>query len=406
MTPDNSKDKPRLLVVTTTFPGWEGDPGPAPFVFHHARALSKRFRVTVLAPHFAGAATAEEMQGVAVRRFRYGVPASIETLTDGAGILANMRKGLLHRLMAGPLAAAQAAALARELSRGYDFVNSHWLVPSGLLASLMVKNGRARHVITAHAADYDLLARLPGGAAAARFMAGRSRAIVAVSGRLSSGLREMTGPQARIETMPMGAPLDDFAYSAEGREQWRGKLGAGEGPVALFVGKLSAKKGLPVLLEAMKKMESAERPPLLALAGDGAMRPELESLAVKLGLKNRVRFLGAVPNRELSGLYSAADAVAVPSVMDERGETEGMPVVVIEALAAGRPVAATRVCSVPPELVGKGVIEVEPNDPDGLVRGLEEALSGEARVDREALGRFDTAAVADFYAGLFLGEGR
>lgn len=400
-----NQEKPALLIAATTFPRWKDDPGPAPFVFHHARAMQEHFRVTVLAPHFPGAATQEEMEGVLVKRFVYARPHRLELLTDGAGIRNNMNRGILHRLLAAPLVAAEYLALRSEISRGrYSFLNSHWLAPSGLLAA-MAWPGPGGHVITAHAADYDLLRTLPGGRSAVRYMARRAAAIVCVSPRLARGVSDMAGPGARVITLPMGVDLGMFAFSAEARSRERERLGLGDGRVVMFAGKLSPKKGVEVLLRAMAVINRDGEKARLVVVGQGELGHPLMSLARDLGIERSVVFAGAVPNRDLAGLYSAADLVAVPSVVDPRGETEGMPVVILEALAAGRPVVATTPCSPPQELVGKGVIEVEPGDPEALAHAIERALAGEQQVDLSALQEFGVKRTAQRYARILMGEG-
>jgi glycosyltransferase involved in cell wall biosynthesis len=389
--------KPKLLIVTTTFPRWPDDPGPAPFVFLLARSLLPAFDVTVLAPHAPGAAREEEMEGVRVKRFRYG-PDRLEPLTDGAGIRSHLRRGLLPKLAAPMLILAEVLALRRELAAGdYDGVNAHWLVPSGLLAALLC--GRKPLAVTAHAADYDLLRALPGGKAFVRFIARRGT-IVAVSRRLQDGILAMA-PSARVVLQPMGVDTARFGFSEEARRAERERLGLGDDAVILFAGKLSAKKGVAVLLAALATMEPRPR---LVIAGAGEERAALETRARELGIAERVTFLGAVANRELAGVYSAADAVAAPSVRDPAGETEGMPVVILEALAAGRPVVATTLCSAPAELVGRGVMEVEPGDASALAQALKAALAGAAPVDLAAVAAFDLARVAERYGRILRGE--
>jgi len=392
-------DRPRLLIPTTTFPRWRDDPGPAPFVYHHAKAMSEHFRVTVLAPHHKGAAIHEEMEGIEVRRFRYG-PDSAELLADGAGIAGNMRKGPLHKIMAAPLVASELFALVSGRFPGYDYVNAHWMAPSGVLSAMTA--GERPLIITAHAADYDLLRRMPGGAPLVRYMAGRAKCMVCVSERLSKGLSEMGVPEEKIVLQPMGVPLSAFTFSEEEREKRRESLGVPPGgKLIAYAGKLSPKKGVSVLLEAFARLPEDH---LLVIAGDGDQRTLLENEAHDLGLSGRVTFLGAVPNRELPALYSAADVVAVPSVTDPHGETEGMPVVILEALACGAPVVATDVCSVPKKLLDTAVNVVPESDPEALSRGITSSLK-KGRTDTSIVEDYDVKKVAARYTRLFLEEG-
>ncbi len=395
----NKSIKPKLLIITTTFPRWEADAGPAPFVFHHARAMARFCDVTVLAPHYPGAKTSELYEGIRVKRFRYA-PARLELLADGAGIIGHVRESMANKLAAFALIVAEAAAILRHQG-SHDIINSHWLVPSGLLASVIVRG--KPHIITAHAADYDLLQRLPLGDALIRFMAKRTLAVVCAGSRLAEGIRK-TAPHADVLVRPMGVDTNRFAFSEQRRQAWREKLEAGDAPVILFAGKLSAKKGVEFLVRAMALLYQKGTAFMLVIAGSGALEAGLKSLADKEGISHLTRFLGTVPNDELAGLYSAADAVVVPSVPDATGEGEGMPVVILEALAAGRPVVATRPCSVPAELQGSGVIEVPEGNANALAQGIADALFGKAKPDMEAIKEFDVHMTASFYYGLFARE--
>jgi glycosyltransferase involved in cell wall biosynthesis len=306
--------------------------------------------------------------------------------------------------MAPLLVLAEALAIHREFKRNRpDYINSHWLVPSGLLATLalLLQRPRPKHVITVHAADYDLLMKWPGGKTLIRFMAKRA-ALVLVSPRFSEGIKKLTRGKARLLVQPMGVDSKIFRFDEPARAAWRAKLGKADRPLVLFVGKLSAKKGVDVLLHAAHKLAQEGLAFRLVIAGAGELESELKWLAKELRLADRAVFLGAVPNREIAGLYSAADVVAVPSIRDPEGETEGMPVVILEALAAGRPVVATRLCSPPPELVGKGVIAVEPENFMALAQAIKDALAGKSRVDPVVVARYDLHEVAKKYAGLFL----
>jgi glycosyltransferase involved in cell wall biosynthesis len=110
-----------------------------------------------------------------------------------------------------------------------------------------------------------------------------------------------------------------------------------KGPALLLVGKLTAAKGQHVAIEALADLRDYE----LMLVGEGPDEPGLRRLAADTGVAERVRFLGTVDHSQLPACYSAADITLLPS------EREGMPNAVLESLACGTPVIATRVGGVP-----------------------------------------------------------
>jgi glycosyltransferase involved in cell wall biosynthesis len=137
----------------------------------------------------------------------------------------------------------------------------------------------------------------------------------------------------------------------------------------LFVGRLRIRKGVEVLLEALRDLPNGTR---LLIAGDGEHRAALERQAAALGLGPAAVFLGRCDASRVRGLLRHAAALVVPSIY------EGMPLVVLEAMEAGVPVVASRVSGIP-EVVEDGRTGwlVEPEDPAVLAAALAEALDGD-----------------------------
>ena len=104
--------------------------------------------------------------------------------------------------------------------------------------------------------------------------------------------------------------------------------------MVLFVGRLVEIKGVAYLIEAIKKIDA-----LLVIAGDGPLRKELERQAADI--KNRVLFLGAKPHDELKTIYASSDIFVVPSITIDNGVQEGVPTVIMEAMASGLAVVAS-----------------------------------------------------------------
>ena len=395
----------KALLVATTFPRWPRDSGPAPFVFHLAKHLNKILPVNVLAPHFPGARTEETMDGVEVRRFRYLAPERLETLADGRGLQNHIRGSFRAKLEAAALVAAEFFALRRLLAAGeYTAVNAHWLVPSGALAAACKKSFGYRLVLTVHAADLFLLLRIPLGKGLLRWIVGRADAVFCVSESILGGLVAVTGPSEKFRILPMGADLEMFS-PARDKPAARQRLGLPPGFLILFAGKLTEKKGVSFLLQAFAKVKDHPASPSLVVLGEGILSDALKSEARRLGIADRVLFPGAKPQDELSEYYRAADVVAAPSVRDASGEAEGMPVVILEALASGAPVIATEVCSAPESLKGRGVIEIPSADVEALAQALQRAMDGNLPpVDRAAVEKFNWPEIARHYAAALRGD--
>jgi glycosyltransferase involved in cell wall biosynthesis len=223
-------------------------------------------------------------------------------------------------------------------------VYAHFLVPSGLIASLA---GRAPLVVTAHGRDVRNIGAIPGIASATRLVVRRAAAVVCVSDYLRREL-ETKVPETRgkVEVVSSGVDRERFAVTD-----------APSGPPGfLCVGALDERKNVVRLADAFARLGDGT----LTFAGDGPLRSRLEGRA-------NVRLLGRVPHDEIPRLLAESRVLAQPSLVEPLGQA------LLEAMACGRSVVATRIGG-PPEFVPPeaGVL-VDPLDVDALARGLEQA---------------------------------
>ncbi|MCZ7582750.1 MAG: glycosyltransferase [Deltaproteobacteria bacterium] len=384
--------------MTTTFPRRDNDPVPARFVLDLCVALRDEFDVTVLAPHDPDAAFAETLEGVGVRRFAYFVPRSAQFLCDGRGILPNIRTGPLGKAQAPALVLAQRFAVARLLrERRFDLVHSHWLVPSGWNTATVARRARVPHIHTLHSSDLHLLRRVPGGRGIVERILASTHALFVVSSYLKKLLEELVRRPVEATVLPMGVWAPKEASAAEHVPS--AKL--------LYVGKLIEVKGVTHFLHAMPHVIARVPNATLDVVGGGDLSVPLQREARELGIGHAVRFHGALPNKALAPFYAEADAVVVPSIVTPRGETEGMPVVILEALASGCPVVASNVGSLS-DAIADGVngFLANPADPadlaDKIVQVLTHADPAALRRAARASGlRYDWKQIAGAYARVY-----
>jgi glycosyltransferase involved in cell wall biosynthesis len=189
----------------------------------------------------------------------------------------------------------------------------------------------------------------------------RFDAVVAVSAPLRLRLLEAGIPRERLHVVPN-------AYAAgpapSDRREARGRLGLpAEGTVVGWVGRLSPEKAPDIFLEAIGRTHLDVR---ASIIGDGIMRPALQAQARLLGITDRVHWHGEVP--EAGRILPAFDVMLMSS------RTEGTPIVLFEAMAAGVPVISTAVGGIP-DVVGDGeALLVPPEHPDLLAHALQSVL--------------------------------
>ena len=179
----------------------------------------------------------------------------------------------------------------------------------------------------------------------------------------------------------------------------------------LFVGRMIEKKGFAYLLEAMGRLSAAGHDVRLHAVGDGPLLPSLKDRAMQLGLADRVTFYGSRLHRFVLEMMSRADCLVAPSVTAADGDSEGIPVTLMEAMACGLPVVSTRHSGIP-ELVidGDSGLLTEEGDGDGLFRSIRQliadadlrdrlAANGRMRIERHFNAAVQDALLFDLIAG-------
>ncbi len=299
--------------------------------------------MTVLAPHAPGVRAAWNDDGVEVVTFRYA-PERYEVLGYGRSLDSDEKV----RLAAGAVAPLYLAAARRALARlldggGFDLVHAHWVVPNGLAASAV--GGQTPVAIGLHGSDVFLAERALARPFVRRALR-RARLLTGCSPELVARVRALgfTGDLWRV--IPYGVDPAKFRPRGEGDGAVRARLGIpGEAVVALGVGRMVTKKGFHVLLEALPGLLEREPRLHVVLAGGGDRLEELRRAAAPW--PGRVHFPGAVPHDELPALFRAADLFVLPAVHDPKGNVDGLPNVILEAMASGLPVVASGISGIP-----------------------------------------------------------
>ena len=379
----------RVLHVVTAWPRDPEDVITPWLVTLAERQAARGHEVDVLAPAWRGQGGARA-RGASVRRFRYA-PARFERLTHEETVPDRLQRHPAYAaLVPGYLAAGVVAAWRLGRRRGYDVVHVHWAVPHGLAGWAAARGAGARLVTTFYGAEIRWAEkRFPPARAFLRWYCPRS-ALVAIS----ESTREMIAPYARgrpVEVIPYGVPLPGEAATAVRQDETAPSDGPAAAPRVLFVGRLVARKGVDRLLAALAEIR--ETPWRLEIVGFGPERGPLEARAEALGIAERVVFLGRVSSEELVAAYRRAACFVLPATLDEREDTEGLGVVLLEAMSYGVPVVATRRGGIV-DIVedGRTGILVE-DDPATVARALAALLADPAR--RRALGEAGRARVRE-----------
>lgn len=369
----------RILFITQTYPRFEEDTS-GPFIRDLARGLSRLGdRVTVLAPHAEGVPARWEDQGVETVSFRYG-PEPWEVLGFGRSLEADERLKGGAAFVAPFYALGLLRAVRRQLrSERFDLVHAHWIVPNGVVAAAVCRS--VPFAIGIHGSDVFLAERY-GIRRVAAWALRRTRLLTGCSPELVDRVRALGFPAERSRVIPYGVDIATFSPDPGRRHLWRERLGIpGDAPLLLSVGRMATKKGFHVLLEALPELFDEVPDAHVVLAGAGDLLPAFQAEAARFA--GRLHLPGPVLRDTLPDLFRAADVFVLPAVHDAKGNVDGLPNVILEAMASGLPVVASGISGIP-LAVEDGVtgLLVPERDAAALKRALRNLLTERGRAKR------------------------
>jgi glycosyltransferase involved in cell wall biosynthesis len=324
--------KPRLLIITSSFPRSSSDE-TCGYIREFGRHLADEFEVTVLAP-FDSPVTDAACPEFSVVRSKSFLPAALDPLRAGQDLNGVVARGGITRILLG-VSLLAFTIRAFRLSLRADVICSHWMLPSGLIGTGISRLLNRPHVCVEHSGALHLLRGSHFGKYLTRMIVAGSQRMVVVSEDLRAKLLAIC-PIAKEKTEVIAMGIPGSAFSPCGFNQSRNSEGGNQGFTLGFIGRLVEIKGLHILLNALTEMSEVR----LLIAGEGPCRGELERLAEQLNLN--ATFFGQVGQSEKAKILSACHAIVLPSLVLANGRTEGVPVVALEALAAGKPIIASR----------------------------------------------------------------
>jgi glycosyltransferase involved in cell wall biosynthesis len=286
----------------------------------------------------------------------------------------------IHSLWLHPqYAAARAAA-----SAGVPYIVS----PHGSLDPALASRGRVRKALTMHVWQRRML---------------EGASLIHATTDVEADLLPDAARAAPLAVVPVGIDLDEFRELPHRDVFRRERLGSYDGPLILFLSRLSYKKRLDVLIEAFARLRS-ELDCRLVIAGpdDERLTPSLQAVAARAGVKDQVMFVGPAFGEDRRAALASADVWALSS------QTENFGIAVVEALAAGCPVVISPAVNLAPLLTAAGAGIVADLAPDAFATALRAVLTDSALRDRlrwngpALASRFDIRAVGSALEEMYL----
>lgn len=346
----------KVLYIATAFPRFEGDI-ITPWLLEAVKRLrAKGIDARVFTSSYKGLKS-QQISGIPVYRFRYFFK-KWESLTHEETAVDRVKKGFLNKLTVIPYMLCGTMSIAIHcLKNKYDIIHTHWPLPHAVFGYVASKTSRAKHILYFHGVELMWVRKeLPILKPFLRWAIKSADAVMCNSTHTANRIKEIYNREINIIPSGQSAKPDIEPIKLTAKPSKEKNI--------LYVGRLVERKGVKYLIQAFAKISNeieniettdytdSERKSVksvksvvtrLSIVGNGPEMDALKKLAEELKVNDKIDFLGKVSAQELDQCYQNADVFVLPAVIDAKGDTEGLGVVLIEALTYKLPVIATSV---------------------------------------------------------------
>ncbi len=361
----------KAVVITPSFPRYLNDP-VSPFLFElFTRVVKLGFEIHVVSPHDqklpgVGQIPKDEiLDGIHVHRFSYMRPPFLQTLTYRNRMPANLEKSTWAKLLTG-FYLLNAARKAIDICKTYniDIICPFWAIPQGLIGIIVKRIFNRPLIVGTFPVEIALTqSKYRFMIPALQLVFQIADIIIPNSNFTKKEIERMGVDRDKLKMVYPGVDPNKFNPNLDGTFI-RDEYNCSGDPILLTVCRLVERKGIRYLIDALPSIKKEFPKVQLVIVGDG---PEINSLiaqAKRLGVMNSTKFCRTVPDTELPYFYSIADIFILPAIIDSKGDTEGLGVVMLEAMATEVPVVASRVGGIPEALnYGNVGILIEQKNP-------------------------------------------
>ena len=379
----------KVCLLTHSYPRFPNDT-TAPFVEFTAEVLQKHgVDVTVLTPDTPKFARTPIDHGVNLHTYRYFFPRRLQLL-GYSNTLVNDCELKRYVYLLAPFMFLSGIFHLYWLHRKhrFDAIHTFWLLPNGFIGAVLCKVYKIPLVITMQGSDMFITKQNPFFKWMAIWTLKHTAMVTSVTPTFLPELAALGAPSEKRCLIPNG--VDPKVFPPPSHKQLvalRKKLSIPADNLIVFaLGRIVLKKGFDILIQAFPLVHEEVPNVTLIIGGDGTDLARLKTLAKTLNVSENIRFTGTISRADVPAYFHLCDIFTLPAIFDPKGNVDGCPNVILEAMACGKPVVASSISGIP--IVVKdnetGIL-VEEKHVTQLARALVMLLKDEAK--REQFGR-------------------
>lgn len=320
--------------------------------------------IVIYVPSFLGLKS-HEIDGCRVKRFRYFL-APFETLTHDEGAPNKIHKFHYKIIMLFYFFFGTIGLMRFHRKERFDVLHVHWPAPHALFAFFASLVCKTKIVLNFYTASLMLVKRFPFVKYLLRFFIKRAAGIIAISTFTKNLVKDIY--DCPITIIPYGTTISPKEKLPAFKPNHR----------ILSVGRIIERKGFAYLINAMLKILEEWPDAELTIAGGGPLQQRLIDLSKYLKIDKQVSLPGKIPQETLESLFTECNIFVLPSIVDSKGDTEGLGVVLIEAMTYGKPVIGTDIGGITDIIIhNKTGLLVPQRDPDAIAEAVSTIFSNQ-----------------------------
>ncbi len=342
----------RVCLLTHTYPRFPNDT-TAPFVESTAETLQKHgIDVTVLTPDTPKFARTAADHTVNLQTYRYFFPRRFQLL-GYSNTLVNDCKLKRYVYLLAPFMFLSGIFHLFRLHRKhrFDVIHAQWLLPNGFIGAALCKVYKLPLVITMQGSDMLVAKKNPFFKRMAKWTLKHTAMVTSVTPTFLTELAVLGVPDNQRCLIPNGVDPKMFHFAGRKERDMTGlqeQLSIPEGDAVVFaLGRIVLKKGFDILIQALCIVTQKYPNVTFIIGGDGTDLQRLKALAEDLSVSDSVRLPGTINRTDVPAYFHLCDVFTLPAVFDPKGNVDGCPNVILEAMACGKPVVASNISGIP-----------------------------------------------------------